>query len=165
MGIIDAMIGEFTQEVALTRKILERVPEDNYAWQPHEKSMTLGRLASHIAENPGWVASILQMEVLDMDAGGYVPFNAKNKVELLETFDEKVAEAMAIMPGQTDEHLVGIWRMKMGGKIVMEMPRVAVLRMFLLSHTTHHRGQLSVYLRMLDVSVPSIYGPSADEQN
>jgi uncharacterized damage-inducible protein DinB len=164
MSMIAPIIEEFTQESAQTRRLLERVPDAHWDWKPHEKSMSMGALASHIAENPGWVGVTLEMDEMDPVAMEYQPYVGANIAEVLELFDAKTAEALAAMKGATDEQLMGIWRMKMDGELKFEMPRIAVLRLFILSHTAHHRGQLTVYLRIHDVPLPSIYGPTADEQ-
>jgi uncharacterized damage-inducible protein DinB len=161
--MMDGLITEFEGGSATTRRVLERVPEEKFGWKPHEKSMTMGALASHLAENPMWVESTLEMDLLDLDAMGYEPYLAGTHAEMLQTFDKNTAEALEKMVGQTDEHLAETWRMRMGGEIVMEMSRLMVLKSMIISHTIHHRGQLGVYLRLNDIPVPSVYGPSADE--
>jgi len=163
MNIADAMAMELQHEGAVTRKCLERVPEEKFSYKPHEKSMSLGQLASHIAEANGWMQVIVNEDLFDMDASGYTPYLASNRAELLSTFDAKLAEAIGILQSTPNDRMMAIWKMKMGGKIGVEMPRVAVVRGFVISHMVHHRGQLSVYLRLNNVPVPSIYGPSADE--
>ena len=164
MALVDGIIQELSHERIATREVLSRIPEDKWDWKPHEKSMELGRLGSHIAETYSWAASILEMDVFELDMESYVPFAAKSSAELLEAFDARVDEALSLLAGQSDEHLLATWKMVVGGNVMMEMPRIAVIRMFLISHTIHHRGQLTVYLRLNDVPLPSIYGPSADEQ-
>ncbi len=164
MNIIDPIIGEYQHEAATTRRLLERVPEDKLDWKPHHKSMSLGQLASHIAEISSWSGAVFDMDVFDLDPS-YVPFAAKSRKELLDTFDKNVQETVAKMKGQPNDRLMASWKMTMGGgDTLFEMPRIAVIRAFLISHIIHHRGQLSVYLRLHDVPIPSIYGPSADEQ-
>jgi uncharacterized damage-inducible protein DinB len=163
MAMIDAILAEFEQECQATRRLLECVPEDQFDWQPHEKSMSLGALASHIAENPTWAKGTLETEVMNMDEMGYTPYAAASSAELLDTFDKAVALAVEAMTGQSDENLAVIWSMVMGGQTVMEMPRIAVLRSMILNHMIHHRGQLTVYLRLKNVALPSVYGPTADE--
>ena len=162
MSISQMLMPEFDQEMASTRKILERVPEDKFAYQPHEKSMTLGRLAGHVAEMPSWAVHTMQLEVMEMDAGQkpYVPSSAS---ELLENFDKAVAESRALIAGASDEDFQKIWTFKYAGKAIISMPRVAVLRSMMMNHMIHHRGQLGVYLRLNEVEVPGMYGPSADE--
>ena len=163
MALIDGMIAELEGESGATRRVLERVPEAKFGWKPHEKSMAMGAMASHLAENPVWVGSTLEMKVLDLDSVGYSPYLAETQEELLETFDKNTAEALGKMAKQSDEYLMETWRMKMGGEIVMEKSRLMVLRSMIINHSIHHRGQLGVYLRLNDIPVPSVYGPSADE--
>lgn len=155
-------IPEFEHEASLTRKTLERVPLDQGDWKPHEKSFTLRQLASHLATIPGWTAVTLQQDELDMDPNDQAPqFDTLD--DLLAAFDRSVVEAKQALAEASGEQLMGMWTLKSGGETVLSMPRVAVLRGFVLSHTVHHRAQLGVYLRLLDIPVPSIYGPSADE--
>ncbi len=159
----NAMVQEFTHEAATTRKLLDRLPEDKMSWQPHEKSMTLGRLAGHLAEIAEWGGTIVNDDLFDMDAGEYKPKEFATKKEVLECFDASVEEFKKTLSGKSDEHLMKTWKMKAGGEVMLEMPKVACLRSFVLSHAVHHRGQFSVYLRENNVPIPSIYGPSADE--
>jgi uncharacterized damage-inducible protein DinB len=164
MPMIDAYLAELDHESATSRRVLERVPEDRMGWKPHERSMTLGRLAGHVAELPVWAVSIVTMDVLDLASDhGMVAFNPTSREELLATFERRIAEFRAAAQGASDEHLRGHWKLAQGDKILLDMPRAVALRSFVMSHTIHHRGQLSVYLRLLDVPVPSIYGPSADD--
>ena len=163
MSLSEPIAAELQREAATTRRMLERVPEEKLEWRPHEKSMTLGRLAGHIAELPSLVAMTLTQDEVDFAAGNYQPFVASNVAELLEKFDGNVAGAVEALRGQEDEHLLKTWRLKRNGQVLFEMPRVAVLRSMGLNHVIHHRGQLSVYLRLLDVPLPSVYGPTADE--
>jgi uncharacterized damage-inducible protein DinB len=162
MAIKDALLPEFDHEMATTRKVIERVPEGKFGFKPHEKSMSMGHLASHIAEMPTWATTGITMDSLDM-ASGYKPFEAASSAELLEMFDKNVAGARNSIAGASDETFMKDWSLKRGDKILMTMPRIAVVRSFMLNHVIHHRGQLSVYLRLNNVPVPSIYGPSADE--
>ena len=161
--IAAGIVGELEHEAAITRKLLERAPEDRFDWEPHEKSMTLGRLASHCVETLKWLNVIVNQDVFEMDPNSYTPFQAGSQSELLETFDANVESAKEVMHNQTDEKLLANWQMKTGGEVTLEMPRIAVIHGFVLNHLVHHRGQLSVYLRWNDIPVPSIYGPSADE--
>jgi uncharacterized damage-inducible protein DinB len=163
MSLSEPFAAELQREAATTRRMLERVPEDSLAWKPHEKSMTLGRLAGHIAELPSLVASVVALDEVDFVAGKFQPFVASNSAELLEKFDENIAKAVEALKDQPDEHLFKTWRLRRGEQIIFEMPRVAALRSMCLNHFIHHRGQLSVYLRLLDVPLPSVYGPTADE--
>lgn len=162
MRIIDGMLGEYEHECGTTRKLLALVPEKEFGFKPHPKSMSLGILAGHLAENPAWVEVTLKQDVLDMDPTQYKPFDPKTVKELLETFDKNVAHAREVMNGASDGDLMKPWTMMNRGTPMFTMPKVAVLRSFIFSHTIHHRGQLSVYLRMKDVKLPSIYGPTAD---
>ena len=163
MSIADAMIGEFAQESTGTRKMLERIPEDNLLWKPHEKSMTMGRLATHLAEIPEWAETIVNHESFDMAASDYKP-KEFGKAEILELFDKNVQDFKKILSGQPDERLFQNWKLLSGDHVAVEMPRLAYLRGFVLSHGIHHRGQLSVYLRENDIPLPALYGPSADEE-
>jgi len=163
MAMIDGMLMELEFEAGNTRKVLERVPLEHFDWKPHEKSMEMGRLASHVADIPGWVAMILNADFLDVDTD-YHPFSASSTEELVATFDAKIAEAKSVMPGYSDEKLLQNWALRSGGQEMFSMPRAQHIRGFVLSHTIHHRAQLGMYLRLKDIPVPSIYGPSADEQ-
>ena len=156
------MLPEFDHEAALTRKTLARVPFEKADWKPHEKSFSLGELATHLADIPGWVDVTVNQDVFEME-GPYEPAQADSTEGLLALFDEKVAAARAVLEGASHDDLMATWSMKQGGEVVMSMPKIAVLRAFIVKHTVHHRAQLGVYLRLLDVPVPAIYGPSADE--
>ena len=146
MPLVDALLPEFDHEMTTTRKALERVPEDKFDWKPHAKSFSLGALATHLANLPTWGTETLTKSEIDLPA-----------------FDRNVAAARAAMTGKTDGELLAIWSLKRGGKTLFSMPKTAVLRSFVLSHIIHHRAQLGVYLRLLDVPVPATYGPTADE--
>jgi uncharacterized damage-inducible protein DinB len=166
MSISETLLPEFDQEMASTRKLLERVPEGKLAWKPHEKSMALGRLAGHVTELPGWAIQTVRVEVLDLTPEGGPPMQAysvRSVTEMLETFDKNVSEGRAAIAGATDEHLHKMWSLKFRGQIVLTMPRSAVLRNVVMNHLIHHRAQLGVYLRLNDVAIPGMYGPSADE--
>ena len=166
MKISEALLPEFDHEMANTRKTLERVPEDKFSWKPHEKSMTLGRLAVHVAEIPTWAAHTIEMDSLDVAPPGappYQPPKADTRKDILDLFDKTVTSARAAIAGASDEHLLKPWTLLSGGKTILTMPRVAVLRSFIMNHTIPHRAQLGVYLRLNNVPVPAIYGPSADE--
>ena len=163
MNLIDPVLAELTHEAATTRRLLERLPQDRFAWRPHEKSMPLGRLATHIAEIPGWVATIVNPDEFDIGTSGNAPVTANTGAEVLAMFDRNIAQATSTFKTQTNERLLATWRLKKNGKVVVEMPRLGVIRSLLLNHLIHHRGQLSVYLRLQNVPIPSIYGPSADE--
>jgi uncharacterized damage-inducible protein DinB len=166
MAIRDALLPEFDQEMATTRKVLERVPGDKLGWKPHTKSWPMGDLATHLTNLPEWVGIALNQDSLDLaPAGAELPRikPAESQKEILERFDGAVATARATLAKATDEQLMKPWTLLRTGKTLLTLPRVAVLRSFVLNHLIHHRGQLSVYLRLNDVPVPSIYGPSADE--
>jgi uncharacterized damage-inducible protein DinB len=161
MSLSKALADELKQEAVSTRKMLERVPEDAFDWKPHEKSMSLGRLAGHVAELPSMVVPILTMDELDFS--NFQPFMPASVSELTEKFDKNIAAAVEQLKEQPDEHLHKTWRMLSNGKVFFEMPRAAFIRSVMLNHLIHHRGQLSVYLRLRDVPLPSVYGPTADE--
>jgi uncharacterized damage-inducible protein DinB len=166
MAISQALLPEFDMEMANTRKTLERIPENKFGWKPHEKSMELGRLASHLAELPGWTEHTLTQESIDINPPGGQQFEAANlssRKEVLDLFDKNVASARAAIAGASDAEFMKPWSLLNGGTVVFTLPKAAVLRSFVLSHSIHHRAQLGVYLRLNDVPVPSIYGPSADE--
>ena len=156
------MLPEFDHEFAQTRIALERVPEDRFDWKPHEKSYTLHELATHLGQIPWWVGSTLDVELLDLDEPmeRVIP---KTRGEILAHFDEGVEQARAKLAAASAETLQQMWSMKYGGEIAMTMPKAAVIRSFIMNHNIHHRAQLGVYLRLLDVPVPGHYGPSADE--
>jgi len=160
----DALIAELKQEAVNTRKMLERVPEDKFLWKPHEKSMTIGRLASHIAEIPVWINRTLTANEFDFATASMVRNTYENKAALLKVFDEKQAEAIAALQNTTDEMLNETYSVRRGEQVMFAMPRKVMLRNFAFNHLIHHRGQLSVNLRLLDVPVPGMYGPSADER-
>ncbi|MGH9899193.1 MAG: DinB family protein [Pyrinomonadaceae bacterium] len=162
MKISESLLPEFDREMANTRKSLERVPEDKFDWKPHEKSGTLGWLASHLATLPGFATFTIEKEFVDIAPPFKFPVG-NSRSELLEIFDQSVSGARAAIAGASDEHLFMSWSLLMGGKPLFTMPRVAVLRSFMMNHIIHHRAQLGVYLRLNDIPVPSIYGPSADE--
>lgn len=162
MNPIEAILLEMSHEAATTRRLLERVPAQHLAWKPHEKSMSLGRLATHIAEIPGWVSTILDKDGFDVGASNYTPQTAASVAEVVEMFDRNAAAAEAAIRRQTMDRLSATWRITRQGQVMVEMPRMGVIRSLLLNHLIHHRGQLSVYLRLKDVPLPSIYGPTAD---
>jgi uncharacterized damage-inducible protein DinB len=163
MSICEPLAAEMRQEAKTTRRLLERVPEASFGWKPHEKSMTLGRLAAHVAELPELVIPALTQPELDFGAGQFKPFNPTSTAELLEKFDRNIEAAAGLLEKQPDESMGEQWRLRSGDHVLFEMPRALVVRFVGLNHVIHHRGQLSVYLRLLDVPLPSIYGPSADE--
>lgn len=164
MAINEAFLSELDQEVASTRKILACVPNDKMAWKPHEKSMTLGRLAGHVVEMVGWGADTINNEKLEISAADYKPFEATSSKELVEKLDQNAAASRKAIAGASDQAMMQPWSLVFDGHTVLTMPRAAVLRSVIMNHVIHHRGQLSVYLRLLDVPIPGMYGPSADGQ-
>ncbi len=158
-----AFLAELDNEAKTTRACLERVPMDKYDWKPHEKSMTFGRLAVHCAEMFGWTKETLTQDGLDFATADMTPFEPKTTEELLAFFDDHIAKAKTILGETSDETFLTDWTMRNGEQIYMTMPKVAVMRSFVMNHIVHHRGQLTVYLRLNDIPVPPIYGPSADE--
>jgi uncharacterized damage-inducible protein DinB len=162
MRLVDSILNELEVEAATTRRVLERVPGDKLTWKPHAKSMSLGELALHVATTPGGVAGILRENQIEAPNFANRP-SAKTSAELLAALEKSVGEAKSILNGMNDETLLATWKMTKDGKDVLVIPRAGMVRSILLNHWYHHRGQLSVYLRLLDVPVPSIYGPSADE--
>ena len=163
MGLCERLAAEMRQEAKTTRRLLERVPEGSFDWKPHEKSMTLGRLAAHVAELPELVVVALTHDEFDFATSGWQPFVPRNTAELLEKFDRNIEEAAGLLEQHSDERMGEMWKLQSNGRVMFEMPRAGVVRSVGLNHVIHHRGQLSVYLRLLDVPLPSIYGPTADE--
>lgn len=163
MALIDALLPEFDHEMATTRTVLERVPEEQLDWTPHAKSFSLGVLAAHVATLPTWAAGTMNRTEIELDPNQPPPAALPSRRDLLAAFDGNVANARAALAGRTDAELMAMWSLRRGGRTLFTMPRATVLRSFVLNHLVHHRGQLTVYLRLLDVPVPSIYGPSADE--
>jgi uncharacterized damage-inducible protein DinB len=162
--ISQSMLPELEHEMANTRKSLERVPEDKLSFKPHPKSMTLGALATHLATINHWAEAIVGQDTFDVSTAPPT-VELKSRAEILAAFDKNLATAQKAIAGANDAHMLKPWTLKAGSHTVLTMPRVAVLRSFIMSHTVHHRAQLGVYLRLNDVPVPSIYGPSADEGN
>jgi uncharacterized damage-inducible protein DinB len=165
MAIRDLLLPEFDQEMANTRKMLEAAPEQRFDYQPHIKSWKLNRLAGHIAELPNWATYTMKVDVLELEAGQYPPFEPATSKQLLDQFDKYAREAHLAIAVATDEQLSRLWTMKWEGKTVITMPRINVVRSMVLNHLIHHRAHLGMYLRLLDVAVPGMYGPSADEKS
>jgi uncharacterized damage-inducible protein DinB len=163
MRMVDPILMEMDREAPTTRRVLERVPEDKLAWKPHPKSMSLGRLAMHVAEINSAIAEMSLAESHDFGKGAGPGREAKNRKELLEVFDMGLLRAKEIVANTDDARAMGEWTALVNGNKAMAMPRLGLMRMIMMNHLYHHRGQLSVYLRLLDVPVPSIYGPSADD--
>ncbi|HEX2092705.1 MAG TPA: DinB family protein [Longimicrobiaceae bacterium] len=165
MPIAQALLPEFDHEMATTRRLLERVPEDRASWTPHPKSTPLGGLAAHIATLAGMAVNVLGRTEVDINPPGgpsFTPPPFTSTADLLATFDERVQQSRAAIAAATDDDLRVEWSLKNGGRTIFTLPRVAALRTMMMSHIIHHRGQLSVYLRLNDVPLPSIYGPTAD---
>ena len=166
MPLSQAMLPEFDAEFGNTRKTIERVPDDRLAWKPHPKSFSMGDLAIHLAEAPGWGMAILGQDSFDVAPPGgasYVPPKLGSRKEILEIFDKNLSQLRAALAGTSDEQFLKPWSLLKGGQTVMTMPRLAVFRTFVMNHNIHHRAQLGVYLRLNDLPVPALYGPSADE--
>lgn len=165
MAINSSFIGELEHESILTRKILERVPLDKAEWKPHEKSMTVGRLATHIAEIPHWITQILSADEFDFAANPSPKrHTAASTDELISIFEKNLDDALESLAKATDEDFSKTWTIKRGEQVVTASPKKIAVRGWGISHLIHHRGQLSVFLRLLDVPVPGMYGPSADER-
>jgi len=165
MGLSKSLLPEFDNEMANTRKSLERVPDDKFAWKPHEKSFAMGNLAGHLANLPSWGSLTIGSDSFDMAPEGKplkTPELGSTK-SVLEKFDENVAATRAAIAGAEDEDLFKPWSLMSNGQTILTMPKIAVLRNFVMNHMIHHRAQLGVYLRLNDIPVPAIYGPSADE--
>lgn len=163
MSLEKSLLPELDHEMAGTRRALERIPDAKLDWRPHERSGTLGWLGMHLAQLPFWATTTVESEGLDLEGYPAAPV-AQSTAEILETFDRHVAQARAAIAGTGDETWFGSWCLRMGDHVIFDMPRIAVLRSFVMNHIVHHRGQLTVYLRLLDVPVPALYGPSADEE-
>ena len=164
MALCDTLLPEFDNEMAVTRRVLERAPEAAFLWRPHDKSWTLGELCTHISQIPHWGVAILNHDGYDTVRDAGERSSAKASVaDVLTTFDGFVTAARARLTSTTDAELMAPWALKRDGEIVMSMPRFASFKSFALSHLIHHRGQLSVYLRLQNVPLPPIYGPTADE--
>jgi uncharacterized damage-inducible protein DinB len=165
MALKDALLPEFDHEMGTTRRLLERLPEADLAWKPHAKSFSLGQLASHIANIPHWVDATLDFTIFDLATIGddARPKQPDAVAPILKAFDDNVKNARGKIDAQPDGALFASWTMKQGDHEIFTMPKIAVLRSFIMNHLIHHRGQLSVYLRLRDVPLPAIYGPTADE--
>jgi uncharacterized damage-inducible protein DinB len=162
MPIADALIQELEQEAASTRNLLERVPDDKLDWKPHDKSMPLGRLATHIAELPSWGKVTIDQDVLDISEG-FTPVILGSVAEILDSFDKNTAAFKELLARTPDEEFMKTWTMLYQGKEVFSAPKIGVVRNMVMNHIVHHRGQLTVFLRLNEVPLPMTYGPSADE--
>jgi uncharacterized damage-inducible protein DinB len=165
MRILDSVLIEIDQEAATTRRVLERVPSDRLTWKPHETSMSLGQLALHVATIPGDVVGMLVTHEFEMTPAEFtsLPLQPMTAEDIMKAFDESLTKAKQILSGFDDPAVMVTWSLKVGGAVAFSGPKIGIIRSIALNHWYHHRGQLSVYLRVLGVSVPSIYGPSADE--
>jgi len=166
MTLSEALLPEFDQEMAKTRTTLERVPEDKLSWKPHPKSPTMAWLATHLAMIPSWTPVTLMQDSFDVNPAGQKytpPPPASSCAELLATFDKNVTSAREMIAGTEDARWMQTWSLLSNGQPISTMPRIAVVRGFIMNHSIHHRAQLGVYLRLNDVPVPALYGPSADE--
>jgi uncharacterized damage-inducible protein DinB len=162
MRIVDPILTEFEQEAQTTRRVLGRVPHDKLEWRPHDKSMTLGQLALHVAQVPGIFARFVSNSTLAITAP-FVQPTASSTDEIMTALEASATQVKDVLNGMDDETAMSTWTLTRNGKTLMSIPRIGVVRALMLNHWYHHRGQLTVYLRQLDVLVPSIYGPSADE--
>jgi uncharacterized damage-inducible protein DinB len=159
------ILSELQHEAAQTKKMLEKVPYDQFDWNPHQKSMNLGRLAAHVAELPGWITMIVTTDELDFSKFDYKPYKAKSTEDLAQFFNQNVQQALEALQGASDETLLAPWTLRNGEHIIFTLPRIAAIRSMAMNHLIHHRGQLSVFLRLLDIPIPGMYGPSADEMS
>jgi uncharacterized damage-inducible protein DinB len=166
MGLSETLLPEFDHEMANTRRAMERIPDDNLDWKPHEKSMQFVGLATHMSNIPSWVVMTISQDSFDMAPEGGEPPHidpVASSKEALEMFDKNVADARAALAGASDERMLGTWTFMAGGEVIFAMPRIAVVRSMVINHLIHHRAQLGLYLRLNDLPVPALYGPSADE--
>ena len=165
MAIKDAFIAELKHESSLTKKMLEKVPLDKKDWKPHEKSMTIGRLATHVAETPHWASDIIHIDDFDfMKDYNFSALTAASTDELIGIFQTTLDKAINDLSSMSDEDFNKIWTVRRGEQVMFQTPKKVAIRGWAISHMIHHRGQLSVYLRLLDIPVPGMYGPSADER-
>lgn len=164
MALNQPLLEELDREAQITKKILGKVPSEHLAWQPHEKSYKLGGLASHISEIPGWLDIIINDDELDFATMDYTPPTINKNADIIKLFEENLAKGKEVLQQTTDDKFNGNWRMRQGEQIFFELPRTQVIRTWVMNHIVHHRAQLGVYLRLLNIPVPGTYGPSADEQ-
>lgn len=165
MPLAQSLLPEFDHEMRSTRTVLERVPAEHAAWKPHDKSFALGDLALHVAQLPVWAVITMQTTEFDLGAPRDDDRSWKGRDALLATFDESVKNARAAIAAAGDDTLLAPWTLRRGEQVVFSLPRIAVLRSFVMNHLIHHRGQLSVYLRLRDVPLPEVYGPTADSND
>jgi uncharacterized damage-inducible protein DinB len=165
MPMSEALLKEFDHESKTTRRVLERVPTDKFDWTPHPRSMPMGKLAWHIVQMAVWIPGTLEKDFIDLSAPGDEDPDPTTVQELLAAFDKNAAAARAALAAAPDEIMMNPWSLKSGEQVFFTLPKAAVLRSFVFNHIVHHRGQLTVYLRLNEIPVPSIYGPSADDQS
>jgi uncharacterized damage-inducible protein DinB len=168
MTIADALLPEFDQEMAGTRKTLSRCPEDKFDFTPHPKSWKMVSLATHIVNMMAWTVDVIGQDSFDVAPVGAPPYKedpAKSSADLMERFEKNFTAARAAIAAASDEHLMANWSLLQGGETMLSMPRIVCIRSFIMNHTVHHRAQLCVYMRLNDIPVPALYGPSADEAN
>jgi uncharacterized damage-inducible protein DinB len=163
MTISESLLPEFDVEMENTRKLLAAVPDGKWDWKPHAKSMSLGQLAGHIADMTGWAVDTIEKASLELGPDDYKPYIPQSVDDLVSNFQGKRSQARAAIAKASDADMTHVWIMTWSGQKVIEMPRIAVLRSMVINHIIHHRGQLTVYVRLLDGKVPGLYGPSADE--
>lgn len=166
MKLTDLFLADLEREVPASRRVLERIPDGRYDWRPHPKSMQMGYLSTLVATMPAWIDTMVNQDGLDFapkDGSKYEARELRTSGDLVKALEEAVEKARAALKGTTDEHLMTSWKLLAGGHLISEIPRYIQIRDGALNHWAHHRGQLSVYLRLNDVPVPSIYGPTADE--
>jgi uncharacterized damage-inducible protein DinB len=163
MSFAESIIQELVGVSATTQKMLERIPDDKLGWKPHEKSMSMSRLATHVAEIPNWVPLIVNSDELDLAKRDPKPREHGSRKEILDLFQGVLEDTKKALAGKSDQELMLPWKLKMGSQVVFELPRAVAIRSAVMNHLIHHRGQLSVYLRLNDIPVPGAYGPSADE--
>jgi len=167
MALNESLLPEFDHETAITRRTIERAPDEQWNWKPHDKSMTLGQLTTHLANLVTWANSTVEADSFDLGPPGSQPPSIQaldSRADALEAFDKNIAAAREAIANASDETLMGIWSLRAAHQTLLSMPRIAVLRSFVMNHMIHHRAQLGVYLRLNNVPVPAVYGPSADEQ-
>lgn len=166
MALSDQLLPEFDREMATTRKFLERVPDDRLAWKPHEKSWSMAQLGTHLSNIPSWTGFTIKLDSLDVNPPGQPPYREPEKQsrqEMLDAFDKFVAEGRDAIASASDPALTAAWTLLSGGNALLTMPRIEVLRSYIMNHSIHHRAQLGVYLRLCDIAVPQAYGPTADD--
>jgi uncharacterized damage-inducible protein DinB len=165
MTISESLLPEFDAEMENTRKLLAALPDGKWDWKPHPKSMSLGQLAGHIADMTGWAVDTIEKPSLELGPDDYKPYIPASVDDVVSTFQEKRSQARTAIAKASDADMRHVWSMTWSGQKIIEMPRIAVLRGMVINHIIHHRGQLTVYVRLLDGKVPGLYGPSADEMS